>query len=275
MLQVPGFQFLTERLGGLLFRDVPLNNSNATYSSKFSYIVNLDRGPFNGRLAQNNKSQAELLDREQEVTFLVEMLLERSNNLKGKSASDKSLSPALLVAQAPGAGKSHFLAVFGEKIPMLYDLDGKNQTPIVSAFTYNSGMGLAISDNPEADLALRVLYGAARHMSGTKCSWREFLQEWKPLQIDINLAVRILRTWYGDRPAVILADEVGKSNDEALVRQELCRTMDAWGGQVFVVMSALTNYAAAVEMFRGSNRAVYIYTLTVLGVQCRPLDCCL
>ena len=272
MLQVPGFQSLTELLGRLLFPDaVSLNDRNATYSSASSYIVNLDRGPFNGRLAQNNKSQAELLDREQEVQLIVEMLLERSNDLKGKSASDKSLSPALLVAQAPGAGKSHFLAVLGEKIPMLYDLDGKNQTPIVSAFTYNSEMDFAISDNLNADLALRLLYGAARHMSRTKCSWREFLQEWKPLQIDINLAVRILRTWYGDRPVVILADEVGKSKDEALVRQELCRTMNAWGGQVFVVMSALTNYAAAMEMFRGSNRNVHIITLTVLGTDAYDL----
>ena len=273
MLQVPGFQSLTELLGRLLFPDaVSLNDRNAAYSSASSYIVNLDRGPFNGELAlQDEKVQAELLDREQEVQLIVEMLLERSSKLFGKDWSDKSDSPAILVAQAPGAGKSHFLAVLGEEIPMLYDLDGKNQTPIVSAFTYNSGMDFAISDNLKADLALRVLYGAARHMSGTKCSWREFLQEWKPLQIDINLAVRILRTWYGDRPVVILADEVGKSKDEALVRQELCRTMNVWGGQVFVVMSALTNYAAAMEMFRGSNRRVHIITLTVLGTDAYDL----
>ena len=246
-----------------------LNDRNATYSSASSYIVNLDRGPFNGRLAlQDEKVRAHLLDREQAVQLIVEMLLERSNDLKGKSASDKSDSPAILVAQAPGSGKSHFLAVLGEKIPMLYDLDGKNQTPIVSAFTYNSGMGLAISDNPEADLALRVLCGAARHMSRTTCDWSDFLEKCKPCLDDIDLgmrlAVKILRTWYGDRPVVILADEVGKSNDEALVRQELCRTMDVWGGQLFVVMSALTNYAAAVEMFRGQRRNVHIITLTVL-----------
>ena len=283
LLQVPGFQSLTELLesltellGRLLFPDaVLLNDRNATYSSASSYIVTLDRGPFNGRLAQNNKSQAELLDREQEVQLIVEMLLERSNDLKGKSASDKSLSPALLVAQAPGAGKSHFLAVLGEKIPMLYDLDGKNQTPIVSAFTYNSEMDFAISDNLNADLALRVLYGATRHMSGTKCDWSDFLEKCKPCLNDIDLgmrlAVKILRTWYGDRPVVILADEVGKSKDEALVRQELCRTMNVWGGQVFVVMSALTNYAAAMEMFRGSNRRVHIITLTVLGTDAYDL----
>ena len=277
MLQVPGFQSFTELLGRLLFPDaVSLNDRNATYSSASSYIVNLDRGPFNGRLAlQDEKSQAELLDREQEVQLIVEMLLERSNDLKGKSYSDKSLSPALLVAQGPGAGKSHFLAVLGEEIPMLYDLDGKNQTPIVSAFTYNSGMDFAISDNLKADLALRVLYGAARHMSRTTCDWSDFLEKCKPCLNDIDLgmrlAVKILRTWYGDRPVVILADEVGKSKDEALVRQELCRTMDTWGGQVFVVMSALTNYAAAVEMFRGQRRNVHIITLTVLGTDAYDL----
>ena len=150
-------------------------------------------------------------------------LLKRSNDLKGKSASDKSDSPAILVAQAPGAGKSHFLAVLGEKIPMLYDLDGKNQTPIVSAFTYNSKMTADDIQNLKADLALRVLYGAARHMSGTKCEWSDFVDTWKSQcansEIDIRLAAPILRTWYGDRPIVILADEVGKSKDETLVRR--------------------------------------------------------
>ncbi|CAL1164889.1 unnamed protein product [Cladocopium goreaui] len=275
----PDFSLLPDEaaklLGTLLFEDVPLNDRKATYSSASSYIVDLGRGPFNGELAlQKTNLKAQLLDREQEVQLIVEMLLERSNKLFGKRSSDKAFSPAILVAQAPGAGKSHFLAVLGEEIPMLYDLDGKNQTPIVSAFTYNSGMGLIISDNPEADLALRVLYGAARHMSRTTCEWRDFLRTWKSREIDsidIDLAVEILRSWYGDRPVVILADEVGKSKDEALVRQELCRAMDRWGGQIFVVMSGLTNYEAVVKMFRGSQREVYIHTLTVLGTEAYDL----
>ena len=158
---------------------------------------------------------------------------------------------------------------------MLYDLDGENQTPIISAFTYNSGMTGDI-ENLKTDLALRVLYGAAWHMSNLTCSWSEFLDDFldkreTSLEIDIRLAVKILRRWYGDRPVVILADEVGKSKDEALVRQELCRTMDAWGGQVFVVMSSLSNYEAVVEMFRGSNRKVYVSTLTVLGTDAYDL----
>ena len=152
MLQVPGFQSLTELLGGLLFPDaVPLKDRKATYTSASSYIVNLDSGPFNGRLAlQNNRSQARLLDRELEVDLIVQELLKRSNDLKGQTASDKSFSPAFLVAQAPGAGKSHFLALLGEQIPILYDLDGKKETPIVSAFTYNSKMTVDI-DNLKAD----------------------------------------------------------------------------------------------------------------------------
>ena len=217
---------------------------------------------------QNNRSQAQLLDRELEVQLIVRMLLGRSNELFGNRSSDKAFSPAILVAQTPGAGKSHFLAMLGEEIPMLHDLNGRNQTPIISAFTYNSGMTEDDIENLKTDLALRILYGAARHMSRTKCEWSDFVEAWKSHEnpeIAIRLAVEILRRWYGDRPVVILADEVGKSKDEALVRQELCRTMDAWGGQVFVVMSALSNYAATVEMFRGSNREVYISTLTVLG----------
>jgi hypothetical protein len=274
---VPGFQSLTELLGRLLFPDaVPLNDRNATYSSASSYIVDLDRGPFNGMLAlQNSRSQAQLLDRELEVQLIVKTLLERSNKLFGKRSSDKANSPAILVAQAPGAGKSHFLAMLGEEIPMLHDLDGRNQTPIISAFTYNSRMTEDdLAENLKTDLALRVLYGAARHMSRTKCEWSDFVETWKSREnpeIAIRLAVKILRKWYGDRPVVILADEVGKSKDEALVRQELCRAMDSWGGQVFVVMSSLSNYAAAKEMFRGSQREVYIHTLTVLGTEAYDL----
>ena len=208
----------------------------------------MDRGPFNGMLAQKHL-KARLLDRKQEARAIVEKLKERSNYLKANISSDKA-------AQAPGAGKSHFLAMLGEEIPMLYDLDGKNQAPIISAFTYNSPMNLEI-ENLKADLALRVLYGAAWHMSRTICEWSDFLETCKTSleidSIDIRLAVKILRRWYGDRPVLILADEVGKSKHEALVRQELCRAMDLWGGQVFVVMSALSNYAGAREMFRGSN----------------------
>ena len=262
-------------LGTLLFEDVPLNDTFATYSSASSYIVDLDRGPFRGKLALQDKNlKAQLLDREQELQLIMKMLLERSNRLFGRSRSDKADSPAILVAQTPGSGKSHFLAALGEELPMLYDLAGRNQTPIISGFTYNSGMGLVISDNPEADLALRVLYGAAWHMSRTTCEWRDFLRTWKSREIDsidIDLAVEILRSWYGDRPVVILADEVGKSKDEALVRQELCRAMDRWGGQIFVVMSGLTNYEAVVKMFRGSQREVYIHTLTVLGTEAYDL----
>eukprot|EP00438_Fugacium_kawagutii_P020076 Skav216051 [mRNA] locus=scaffold6691:3846:5657:+ [translate_table: standard] len=216
--------------------------------------------------------KAKLLDREQELQLITKMFLERSNTLFGQIESDKAFSPAILVAQAPGAGKSHFLAALGEELPMLYDSDGRNQTPIVSAFTYNSKMTDDI-ENLKTDLALRILYGAARHMSRTTYRWSEFLKTWKSREtdsIDID-AVEILRRWYGDRPVVILADEVGKSKDEALVRQELCRAMDRWGGQVFVVMSALTNYAAAMEMFRRSNRGVYISTLTVLGTDANDL----
>ena len=229
----PDFSLLPDEaaklLGTLLFEDVPLNDTFATYSSASSYIVDLDRGPFRGKLALQDKNlKAQLLDREQELQLIMKMLLERSNRLFGRSRSDKADSPAILVAQTPGSGKSHFLAALGEELPMLYDLAGRNQTPIISGFTYNSGMDAGI-ENLKADLALRVLYGAARHMSRTTCEWRDFLRTWKSREIDsidIDLAVEILRSWYGDRPVVILADEVGKSKDEALVRQELCRAMD-------------------------------------------------
>eukprot|EP00438_Fugacium_kawagutii_P028030 Skav208410 [mRNA] locus=scaffold2953:86324:94459:+ [translate_table: standard] len=121
-----------------------------------------------------NRLQAQLLDREPEVQLVVMMLLERSYKLLGNRSSDKTFSPAILVAQAPRAGKNHFLAMLGEKIPVLHDLDGRNQTPIISAFTYNSRMTEDDIENLKTDLALWVLYGAARHMSRTKCEWSDF-----------------------------------------------------------------------------------------------------
>ena len=43
-------------LGTLLFEYVPVNDTFANYSSAFSYIVDLDRGPFRGKLASKKKS---------------------------------------------------------------------------------------------------------------------------------------------------------------------------------------------------------------------------
>ena len=81
----------------------------------------------------------------------------------------------------------------------------------------------------------------------------------------VDLAVDILREWYGQRPVVILADEVGKSEDEAVVRRELCGAMDSWGSQVYVAMSALSKYQDVVNMFKESNRRVDILVLPPLG----------
>ena len=36
--------------------------------------------------------------------------------------------------------------------------------------------------------------------------------------VDLNFVVKILRHWYGARPLLILADEVGRSDDEGLAR---------------------------------------------------------
>ena len=164
-------------LGGLLFPDVPLNDKNATYCSASSCIVELTNGPFNRRLAVKGRNlNTRLLDREQEVSATEEKLEKRASDLKGKEFSAKAFSPAILVAQAPGAGKSHFLAAIGEEIPTLYDQHGRNQTPIVSALTFNSGMADEI-ENLKADLTLRLLYGAARHMSRTTCARSDFLEK--------------------------------------------------------------------------------------------------
>ncbi|CAE7904553.1 unnamed protein product, partial [Symbiodinium sp. KB8] len=84
--------------------------------------------------------------------------------------------------------------------------------------------------------------------------------------VNLNFVVKILRYWYGARPLVILADEVGKSDDEGRVRNRLCQLMDSWAGQVYVVMSALSDYEGTLGMFNKSNREVEFQILPVLGV---------
>ena len=80
----------------------------------------------------------------------------------------------------------------------------------------------------------------------------------------LDLAVKILRECYGQRPIVILADEVAKSTErygpdaEGIVRRALCQAMDTFGSQVFVVMSALSEYNTVKQMFQGSQRDVKI-----------------
>ena len=162
--------------------------TDAGYQSSPSCIIDLSRGPFNGALASRGsmagkQDKSNLLDRDREMQDVVKKVVDRAQCLKGCASSDKVFSPALLVAQAPGSGKSHFLAELGENISRLWDLDGKLQRPIVSVFTYNSAMGDKWTDvfrmsNSGVDLGLRVLFGAAHHMTSTglRCkSWMAFL----------------------------------------------------------------------------------------------------
>ncbi|CAJ1445768.1 unnamed protein product, partial [Effrenium voratum] len=276
---------IAEALAEMLFNttDTQWPLVSAKYSAASSSIIDLSRGAFRGVLPVGKEDKAQLLDRQEEVAFIVQQLKMRADDLKGRMGTDKRASPAMVVAQAPGSGKSHFLAKLGEQLPSLYDLEGNNQTPIVSAFTYNSGMSTALKHESGktdvlADLALRIIYGAARHMTENGCqccSWDGFLHELRSarrneilatLRSDPTFAVKLLRNWYGARPLVILADEVGKSEDEAAVRHCLCNSMDTWGGQAFVVMSALSEYDELKAMFNGSQRDYHILAL-------RTLDC--
>eukprot|EP00439_Symbiodinium_sp_Y106_P067874 s2232_g11.t1 len=273
-----------EFFGKLLFDDTegwPLRD--AGYQSSRSCIVDLGRGPFSGALASGNQEKSNLLDRDTEMQYVVEKVAARAAYLKGCVNSDKTASPALLVAQAPGSGKSHFLAELGEKIPSLPDLEGQEQKPIVSAFTYNSAMGNKLTQgsftsSSAVDLALRVLYGAAHHMTRARLrctSWMGFLDAINAAAssnnmlaslVNLDFAVKILRHLYGARPLVILADEVGRSDDEGLIRNRLCQLMDSWAGQVYVVMSALSDYEGVVDMFNESKRKVELQILPALGV---------
>ena len=241
--------------------------------------MDLGNGPFQGKLSVQG-NEAKLLDRTEQLKDVLNQFEERAEKLFGQGSSDKMFSPAIVVAQAPGAGKSHFLAEFGDVVPDLYDLQKRSRRPIVSAFTYNSKMTSYVKD-VEADLVLRILYGAAVHMSAVKCEWKDFVRELKRknkimeiLSIRrVDRAVMILREWYGQRPVVILADELGKSNKmfgetaEGFVRRTLCGAMDSWGSQVYVLMSALSEYDKVIKMFPGSNRRVRILVLPPLGVE--------
>ncbi|CAE7938328.1 unnamed protein product, partial [Symbiodinium sp. KB8] len=150
-----------EFFGKLLFDDTkgwPL--TDAGYQSSRSCIVDLGRGPFSGALASGKQEKSNLLDRDTEMQYVVKKVAARAKDLKGRVNSDKTASPALLVAQAPGSGKSHFLAELGEKIQSLPDLEGQEQKPIVSAFTYNSAMSSKLThgsfaNNNDVDLTLR------------------------------------------------------------------------------------------------------------------------
>ena len=113
---------------------------------------------------------------------------------------------------------------------------------------------------------LRVLYGAAHHMTRARLrctSWMGFLDAINAAAssnnmlaslVNLDFAVKILRHLYGARPLVILADEVGRSDDEGLIRNRLCQLMDSWAGQVYVVMSALSDYEGVVDTFNESKR---------------------
>ena len=193
--------FLSQEIGELLFTDILSDNESAEYSTQpCSYIVDLHKGPFQGQLSVQGNVEAKLLDRGEQLEYVVNEFKRRAEALKGSKGSDKSNSPATVVAQAPGAGKSHFLAELGDKVPDLYDLQNRSKRPIVSVFNYNSAMTRFIKDW-KADLVLRMLYGPAVHMSSVKCEWRDFvgdlaLKDWIiPIlpKCGITLAVDILR----------------------------------------------------------------------------------
>ena len=260
-----------------LYTSVPMNDASAAYTCSMGSCIleTLDQGAFSGLLGES----AKLLDRDPELERFINEILARAKELRLKQNANKRQSPALVVAQAPGAGKSHFLAKLGEEIPKLYDLQGNEQIPIVSAFTYNSAMGRKPVHDLMADLVLRILYGAAFHMSPSKRHyWPQFMDSVKSdarlleclSEGGVDLAVEILRECYGQRPIVILADEVAKSTErygpdaEGIVRRALCQAMDTFGSQVFVVMSALSKYNTVKQMFKGSQRNVKIQVLGTL-----------
>ena len=124
-----------EFFGKLLFDDTegwPM--TDAGYQSSPSCIIDLSRGPFNGALALSTarEEKTHLLDRGTEMQDVVNKFVARAEHLKGCVNSDKTASPALLVAQAPGSGKSHFLAELGEKIPSLPEcFHPRNKAPAI------------------------------------------------------------------------------------------------------------------------------------------------
>ena len=100
----------------------------ATHQNR-SCVIDLSSGPLNGALALSTagKEKANLLGRDTEMQDVVNKVVAQAMRLKGCASSDKNSSPALLVAQAPGSGKSHFSAELGENISFLWHLDGESR----------------------------------------------------------------------------------------------------------------------------------------------------
>jgi hypothetical protein len=140
----------------------------------------------------------------------MEKLLERRRDLRGNISGDKTLSPAIVIAQAAGSGKSHFLAALGDRLSTpKYDNPLSMENPIISSFTYDSPMRSSFVKkgfSVEADLGLRIVYGAAAHMYGRNIvEWDDFVEEVATLKPEMWLEdlVRVMwQLWDDKRPII-------------------------------------------------------------------------
>lgn len=156
--------------------------------------------------------------------------------------SDKTLNPLVAATNCPGKGKSAFLVHFPESADYLkyvkeYFGDAK---PIVSVITFNNGM--SSNSKGTGQLGLRVLYSAARGL-GPAGDWRSFLRMFSAYgNLDLQTSIAILRRVLGDRPVLILIDELSKAGSDATqnaIVSSIGSVLDE-DGRTDIVVSALS-----------------------------------
>lgn len=185
---------------------------------------------------------------------------------------DKAHNSLVTLPGVPGAGKSTFMAHFGFSEPYLkYAAHwGSNLQPLVSLFTYNSGMeGGNVGSAP----GLRLVYGALHSSCGCRQSWVEFSNSHAGLyNMTASEAVTILRDVFGkERRILICVDELNKVDqvqelnpkmNAEYVLSQLCSVLST-DGKADLLVSALNPHYID-NLLTGSQRSIKYVPITPL-----------
>jgi len=231
----------------------------------FTYSAERDRG---GHIVAEHLDYAPRT--EDDAKVVSHMKERRSRRKKANNPVDKSYNRLIAIPGSPGSGKSTFLARFPTSNAWR---EFVGTDPIVATLTWNSGMALE-----PVSLGLRMLYGAVRGMGLEDVTWGQWIEDIGGTDpnatISANDAVAMLRRLFGDRPVLVLVDELAKSaNDfdipigwsltnDARVMIELGGLLDNDGDFHAVVSSLQPAYI--VDLVSGSQRMVDYVVLTQL-----------
>ena len=232
----------------------------------FTYSAERDRG---GHIVAEHLDYAPRT--EDDAKVVSHMKERRSRRKKANGPNDKSYNRLIAIPGSPGSGKSTFLARF----PMSNAWrEFVGADPIVATLTWNSDMALE-----PVSLGLRMLYGAVRGMGIEAVTWGQWIEDIGGTDpnatISANDAVAMLRRLFGDRPVLVLVDELAKAHDfdipigrapgvtnDARVMAELGGLLDRDGDFHAVVSSLQPAYIR--DLVSGSQRMVDYVVLTQL-----------